>query len=372
MDAAGFTDLVESSRRTFFDRLVQVKSKGFLAAQCAVAAGVAWWLAEDVFQQPSPLFAPLATLAALGTSYAQRLKRVVPVSLGIVLGVLVADVLLMAIGSGAWQISLISGVAILVALVLHDSPLVAAQAGTHAVIVTTVLPPPGVVFTRALDALLGGLVALVAAVIVPSAAIRRPGRQAAQVTDKLAELLACVAQVMRSGQPAPALRLLAEARNSQHLVDELQAAAEEGLDILDSSPFARLRHRGEIRRMAEVVVPLDRALRSTRVLVRQAAISARHGITVPEPYAGLAEDLANAAQLIAQELRDPGCLPSAQAQLETVAAATGTVARTFELANEAQLAQLRSITVDLLMVTGLSASAAMRAMPAPAPHPGAL
>jgi hypothetical protein len=54
-----------------------------------------------------------------------------------------------------------------------------------------------------------------------------------------------------------------------------------------------------VRRMAELVDPLDRALRSTRVLVRHTAVAAYHHRTIPAAYAGLARDLADATDAVA-------------------------------------------------------------------------
>ena len=106
---------------------------------------------------------------------------------------------------------------------------------------------------------------------------------------------------MVDGEVEPGLDLLADARATDYLIRELQVAADEGMAVVASSPF-RVRHRGNMRRMAELVDPLDRALRSTRVLVRQTAVAAYHRRPVPESYALLALDLAAAADQVADEL----------------------------------------------------------------------
>ena len=61
-------------------------------------------------------------------------------------------------------------------------------------------------------------------------------------------------------------------------------------------------HKGDLRKMVDLVDPLDRALRSTRVLVRQTAVAAYHRRPVPASYSLLALDLADAADLAAEEL----------------------------------------------------------------------
>ena len=103
------------------------------------------------------------------------------------------------------------------------------------------------------------------------------------------------------GDPDLAIEVLAAARGTEPLIRELQAAADEGLSVLASSPFRR-RDKGNVRRMAELVEPLDRAMRNTRVLVRRVAVASYHREPLPRSYALLCEDLADAADQLAEQL----------------------------------------------------------------------
>ena len=134
--------------------------------------------------------------------------------------------------------------------------------------------------------------------------------------------------------------------------------------MVASSPF-RVRHKGNLRRMVELVDPLDRALRSTRVLVRQTAVAAYHRREVPRSYALLALDLADAADFVADELAADRMAVGARAALLAVGNATGQVERTELLAAEVVLAQLRSVVVDLLLLTGLDQLESTDALPPP-------
>jgi len=169
---------------------------------------------------------------------------------------------------------------------------------------------------------------------------------------------------MIDGEAGPALDLLADARSTDSLIRELQDAADEGMAVVASSPF-RIRHRPGIRRMTELVDPLDRALRSTRVLVRQTAVAAYRRRPVPPSYARLAQELARAADLIAEELSADRMAVAARDPLLEVGNATGQVERTEVLSAEVVLAQLRSIVADLLLLTGLDETAATDALPPP-------
>ena len=47
-------------------RVARLRAKGWVIGQCAVAAGIAWWLAADVFNHRLPFFAPIAAVVSLG------------------------------------------------------------------------------------------------------------------------------------------------------------------------------------------------------------------------------------------------------------------------------------------------------------------
>ncbi len=350
-----------TSRRA---RMARLRSKQWQIAQCAVAAGVAWLIASDLLGHQTPFFAPVAAVVSLGTSYGQRLRRVAEVTIGVAIGVFVGDLIVAAVGTGWWQLTLIVALAMTTAIVLDGGQLFVTQAAIQSIVVSTLLPDSGAGLLRWTDALIGGAVALVAATVVPAAPLRRPREQAAVVMRKVAGLLRASGEVMVDGEVERSLRLLADARSTDKLIRELQDAASEGLSVVASSPF-RVRHKDSLRRMVELVDPLDRSLRSTRVLVRQTAVAAYHRRPVPASYSLLALDLADAADQVADELAADRMATAAQTALLAVGQATGLVERTDELAAEVVLAQLRSVVVDLLLLTGLDQMESTDALPPP-------
>ncbi|MFA6298035.1 MAG: FUSC family protein [Nocardioides sp.] len=364
MEARPLDRIWTRGRSSLGERLTRLGSKRWQIAQCALAAGVAWFIAADLLGHDTPFFAPIAAVVSLGTSYGQRLRRVAEVTLGVAIGVFVADLLVIQLGSGAWQLVLIVGLAMTVAFLLDGGQLFVTQAAVQSIVVSTLLPDPGAALTRWTDALIGGAVALVAATVAPAAPLRRPREQAAKVMEKVAELLRAAGEVMVDGEAERGLELLAHARSTDHLIQELQSAADEGMSVVASSPF-RVRHKGNLRRMSDLVDPLDRALRSTRVLVRQTAVTAYYRRAVPHAYSLLAADLAAAADLVAQELAADRMAVTARPAILAVGQATGHVERSDVLAAEVILAQLRSIVVDLLLLTGMSPMESSDALPPP-------
>jgi uncharacterized membrane protein YgaE (UPF0421/DUF939 family) len=368
MQRPAFDTWTRRSRTSAAQRLGRWRSKGWAVAQCAIAAGVAWFIAHDLIGHQTPVFASIAAVVSLGTSYGQRLRRVAEVTVGVAIGVLLGDLLVAWLGSGAWQITLIVGLAMSAALLLDASPLFVNQAAVQSIFVATLVPSSGVALGRWTDALVGGAVALVAASVVPAAPLRRPRERAAVVIRKVSHLLRAAGDVILDADAVHAMAVLAEARSTDSLIRELQAAADEGMAVVASSPF-RVRHKPSVRHMAELVEPLDRALRSTRVLIRQVAVSAYRGRPVPASYATLAYDLAEAADVLAEELvkarNTDELAEAARPALLALGEASAAVERSEEMTAEGILLQLRSVIVDLLLLTGMGQYEATDALPPP-------
>ncbi|MBA2559915.1 MAG: FUSC family protein [Propionibacteriales bacterium] len=331
-----------------------------MIGQCAVAAGVAWVVAREVFGHPAPFFAPVAAVVCLGTTYGQRLRRVAEVSVGVSIGIGIADLFTQLMGRGAWQIAVIVGLAMSAAVLLDAGALFINQAAVQAILTT--LLPLGSGPSRIVDALIGGGVALVAASIVPGAPLRRPRETAAEVTAELARLLRAARDSARDADVGQASDTLDRARETESALNELRVAASEGIDVVRSSPFRR-RARGHVQSIAEVVEPLDRALRNTRVLIRRIEVSARLEETMPPDYLVILDELAEATEAIAGEFaanRSPG---AAQSRLEAIADVTGRATEPLTLSAAVVLGQMRSLVVDLLQLTGFSHHEAVSVVP---------
>jgi uncharacterized membrane protein YgaE (UPF0421/DUF939 family) len=356
-------ELVFARGRVSFDmRVRRLRSKSWQIGQCGVAAGVAWFVAKNLLDHPTPFFAPISAVVSLGLTYGQRRQRVVEMTIGVAIGVFVGDLLVHLMGSGGWQMALIVMLAMSSAILLNASGLLVTQAAVQSIVITALVPQGGQAFLRWTDALVGGAVALVAATVVPRAPLRRPREQAAFVVGRIAQLLRGSATAIRDGDLDPTLELLRDARATDVLVDELRLAADEGLAVVRSSPF-RVRHKGSVRRLADYVEPLDLALRNTRVLVRRVAVAVYRRAPLPRAYALLCDDLADVVDEMAAELRADRTPASVQPRLVALAHATSAVERSHDLSAEVVLAQLRSIVADLLRLTGMGSLESTDAIP---------
>lgn len=341
----------QRSRASVRRRIERWQSRLFFIVQCALAAGVAWTLARYVVGHQQPFFAPVAAMVCLGFSFGQRLRRVAEVMIGVAVGVGVGDLFVRFFGTGVVQIVFVIALAMSIAVLLGAGTLMSTQAGVQAAIVTTLMPNPGAGFNRWLDAVIGGLVALAAATIAPAAAIRRPRQQASGVLNELAEILIETADGLRTSDEDAVTDALRRARASEGLLDDLRSAADEGVAVVRLSPFRR-RHRGRVKEIADLVVPLDRAIRNIRVLVRRCAVSVWRDEKMPTEYPMLLDRLADGTRLIAESLFEPQADVAAHRVLGELGRRTAVMPIPGSLSAVVVLGQIRSTVVDLLELTG--------------------
>src|SRR5829696_7165296 len=179
-------EAAERSRLSMRERLGRLRSAWRTMVQAGLATVLAWTVAHEVIGHPRPFFAPIAAIVTLGVTLGQRTRRAVEV------GVAVADLLVLLIGSGTWQLLVIVMLAMTAAILLGSGTLLVTQAAASAVLVVTLSPPDltGISFSRSLDAAVGAATALVVSLLVLPIDIVRLIREAAEPV--LAELEAAL------------------------------------------------------------------------------------------------------------------------------------------------------------------------------------
>jgi hypothetical protein len=134
--------------------------------------------------------------------------------------------------------------------------------------------------------------------------------------------------------------------------------------VVRQSPFRR-RHRDQVLGVAALAEPLDRAVRNARVLVRRVAAATRYEEAVPPAYVDLVAGLADIAGRLSDCLQDRGLTADLRPELQQLAARSSAVAEPAQLSSTVVLAQVRSIVVDLLELTGLDEDDALAMVPRP-------
>lgn len=139
--------------------LGRVRTAAWPVAQAAVAGGVAWILAIQLLDHPQPLFAPVAAIASLAEGAGGRGERAIKMLVGLTVGVVVGELLVLLFGVGPLQVTLAAAVAMLTTAFFVFSPLPLIHAGVAAIIVVATQSPESG-GGRLLDGLVGGVVAL--------------------------------------------------------------------------------------------------------------------------------------------------------------------------------------------------------------------
>lgn len=266
------------------------------------------------------------------------------------------------VGIGVWQIMLVVFMATSVATWLGAQRLMMTQAAVQAATVMTLFPNPEAGLGRWLDAVIGGAVALVFATVAPTGPLHRPRLQAAQVLQEAAATLRGLCEALRTGDQDGAEHVLARARATESMLTQLSTAADEGIAVVRYSPFLRGR-RGDMQVLADLVTPLDFMLRNLRVLVRRGVVALFRDETIPGDYLDLIEEVCVLMDVCAGELYSHRSPAAMRRRLIDLAEKTSGASPLTGLSSAVLLAQLRSIIVDLLELTGMSAADARDAVP---------
>lgn len=130
------------------------------AVQVAVSAGVAWWIADRLLPWEEPLYAPIAAIVAIGTGQNRLLGTPVRLLGGMLVAVGVASVAVGLLGTGVWQIILITLLTTLTGRFLFDDSLARTYSAFHGAVIA-VLGSEQVFPEQFIEAVIGSAVGLV-------------------------------------------------------------------------------------------------------------------------------------------------------------------------------------------------------------------
>jgi uncharacterized membrane protein YgaE (UPF0421/DUF939 family) len=273
------------------DRVAQaigrVRTSFWPAAQAALAAALAWLVAHRALGHTHPFFAPIAAAIALSTTHLKRSPRIVQMLIGVLLGIGVAEVLSTLIGTSTLALGLIVLVTMLVAVLLGagfvgKGTMFVNQSVASAILVLT-LPGHAVGAERALDALVGGVVALVVGVILfPADPLPRLKQAERAVLRSLASAAEQVADLLRTGrgaQPGWALAIGHEIHEQLSMLAQARMTARANARIAPRRWRLRPIIEAEDQRIARLNLLAD----ATLSLVRAVTVAVVDGEPVAVP-----------------------------------------------------------------------------------------
>ncbi|MEO3773309.1 FUSC family protein [Micromonospora sp. B9E7] len=345
------------------DRSRRVRAIGGLAVQAGLAAALSWFVAHELLHISQPVFAPISAVSTLAASVGQRLRRTVELILGVTVGVLIGDLLLVVIGTGWWQLSLIVVLAIVVALFLAGSAAVVIQAGATAVLIATLSPSiRDLEIPRFVDALVGGGVALlVTAVLLPLNPLRVLNRAARPALDLLATQLDATAGALAERDATRARAARDELRQNKDPLKAFVEATQGAREASTLSPVHWHQRRGPVGRYAQAAEPIDRAMRNSGTLIRRAVTLIEDGEPVPEPLPRAVADLAEAVRVLRRQFAAGAEPERARDQsLRAVQMAGRAYREGVGFSGAVVVAQIRTTVSDLLVATGLTQEEANR------------
>jgi uncharacterized membrane protein YgaE (UPF0421/DUF939 family) len=381
LTATGPLPVVERARGAVAHWLRDGASRGrgdaLSIARAALAAGLAYLLSGLIWGHEFPFFSSIVAFVIIGFGIEKKMRKVVEMGGGVMLGVLLGELARQVIGSGAWQILVVVFCAGMIARFIDSSGLFGFQVTIQSLLVMIMPVTPGMTpGGRVLDALTGVTVALLIHLLLSGNPRRLQSRAADSFYRELEDSLVSLALSARTGDRGVAGATLRTLRDvSQKYTDEWRLANDVANEMATFSPTG-LRHAEDVSRIQHLLVGSDRAMRNMRVIARRQAefLEAVRG----DAHSTLADALVTARDAV-QELRlavsheevdftearrklrlfgsylspemllrnDEGLRPGRAGHFEGV---TLTI-------------QLRSLAIDLLQATGLTSAEAKKFLP---------
>lgn len=345
------------SADTMTDRLRVLRRRWRTLLRLSLGPATAYFFATHVLDHRQAFFAPVACVIVLIAGAGLRGRTSYELVLGVSIGVLVGELLILGIGRGAWQMALIVTLTVTIATLLGLKGLALTQAANSSVLLAAVVPAVGAgnpAITRFLDALVGGAVGLAMILLIPRNAVRDIDREVQVFLNRLSGILSRIAQSLRTIDASLADVALQEARSMQPLVESMTSTAANVSEIARMSPM-RWRQREHVETYVSTVHDLDNAVRDARVMARKASALLRHGEPVPAGMDQAIDALARAIGIFADDLSERDDFEEARQQLvEAARMAAAALPEAMTMNSAAIAAQIRSLAADLLYASGYS------------------
>jgi uncharacterized membrane protein YgaE (UPF0421/DUF939 family) len=332
--------------------------------QIAAAVAASYSIAHYGLAHAVPVLAVTVTINSLGLARDARPQRILTTVLGILTGVLLSDALAILFGKGVWQLVVVLLVVFIVGRAVSSNPAFALAAAVPSALVVILPTPDGGPFGRTLDALIGGVVALLVTALIPRDPARAAARDRRALLAVLNESFDSIVDCLAEANEAAGELALTRLRRTQPMIDAWTASHETALSVSRLSPFLRSR-LPLLERSSRVLSAADLAARHLRTLARRVEFLVRDGAKRPT-LAGFVAQIATGFRLLGEEIEDPQMAGAAQSLLADVARRL-VPSPDDALPDAAIVLMMRPLVVDLLVGTGMPIDDARALLPVVAP-----
>ncbi|NIH72164.1 FUSC family protein [Auritidibacter ignavus] len=342
------------------------------AATSAIAAVAAYAFASVVLGHTNPLFASTATLIALGFGGDTRLRKVLEIAIGCTLGILIGDLMQIFLGQGYLQALLVVFVSIIIARFLDNGVIFTTQMSLQAVLVVLLPLPEGGPFTRSLDAVVGGVFALVITMIMPKNLRGATVKDFNTLYSTVTEIFQNCSKALRAQDSREAWMTLVAARNTQTQMNAVHQSLRASQELATYSPTAKT-SRELLAGTQDTAAKTDLALGSLRLVTRRLITVIDESSLTNEQFTDLADWFDEAAEAVAimgrclSEPALPGRRRSLAVAREAFVSATQRLVPSDlaggDLQAEALVMLARPMMVDFIQATGVPEREASEFLP---------
>ena len=253
------------------ERLLRMRRMAPRVAMVSVAAATAYLIARYAVGHPRPFFAPIATVVVLGITLGQRTRRALQLAVGVALGVLIADLVVQVIGTGALQIAVIVFLGMMVVVFLGGDQMVVVQAANAGVLIAVLaIPGDPTGLSRFIDALIGASTALVFnLVLFPVNPLKLAAGALEPAVNRLGAVIDAVADALESEDDDAAAEALRRARLLDVHLADMRAAIETSGETARLA-LVRRGQRDAVARYTRALNQVTRAQRDVAGLARGA------------------------------------------------------------------------------------------------------
>jgi uncharacterized membrane protein YgaE (UPF0421/DUF939 family) len=338
------------------------------ALQIVSGVLISYSFTHFVLGHATPLIAVTVVISTLGFARDARPRKVVESAVGILVGIVLAELLRLLVGTGVWQLGLVLLVTMVVARAASPNPAFALAAATQSALVMILPIPVGGPFTRSIDGAVAGVVALLLTALVPRDTRRiaiRDGRALAsliairRVSQSMTSLLE---GLVESNQPA-AFLAVERLRKTQVLIDNWTTSLDSAIAVARIAPLLR-RQLVDLRRQRALLEGFDLAARHLRVIARRLSFLIKDNNERAE-LVDLFSAIASIIDLMGAAIEDPAKLGEAAEALRALAPRLNpdTFVPDARVTESLFVLLCRPLVVDLLMACGYQIDDARALLP---------